>query len=183
MSWSCAVQTRDKKQHRTTTCRKCKEELGHPLVTKATYYKQINVNEQWEQGSVFFFGKSRDLVKLRRWRKRESQKRNKQNNNSARVPRSSVNFFAVPAKLRRENKMTNFKFSWEDDILLYRSKLRKRYSFFSLSLISQLLKEWTSWNNSEKLWKDASFPWRFHRGRRYQIVRFTKQMWRPHEAA
>ena len=161
MSWSCAVQTRDKKQHRTATCRKCKEELGHPLVTKATYYKQINVKDQWEQGSVLFGrigtlqnydGDGNEKVKKR------SIRFHKQNNNSARALSSLVNFFAVPAKLRRENKWPNLSFLERRYILLYRSKLRKRYSFFSLSLISELLKERTSWDNREKVWKNASFP-------------------------
>ena len=55
------------------------------------------------------FANKRDLTKLRRQRQRERQKSNRfneQNNNSARASRFFVNFFAVPAKLRRE--MTKF---------------------------------------------------------------------------
>ena len=153
MSWSCAVQTRDKKQHRTAPCRKCKEELGHPLATKATYYKQINVNEQWEQGSVFFFGRRGTLWNCDSDGNEKVKNAISKTTNSANAPRSLVNFFAFPAKLRRENKWPNFKFSWEGDT----------FYCIVLSLGSGTLSsaEWTSCNNREKVWKDARFPWLF----------------------
>ena len=58
----------------------------------------------------------RDFTKLRRRRRRQRErlKHNRfyeQNNNSARVSRFVVHFFAVPAQLRRE--MTSFYLTWE----------------------------------------------------------------------
>ena len=98
---------------------------------------------------------------------------NTQNNNSARASLFLVHFFAVTARLRRENAEFHvLRRTWtqDDDFLFF--FLNFDTVFLELALSSrkycQYLTNWATWNKRDKVWGSATslFKWRFRSRRR-----------------
>ena len=119
----------------------------------------------------------RDFKMSRRRRQRDRQKSNKlnrQNNNNARAWRFFVHFFAVTARLRRENaynftsyggrKQTTAKFSFSFWTWI-------GFLGIGSKTVHLLLTKYMSWSNRDRDWKNANslFKRRF-RGRRHRGV-------------
>ena len=119
----------------------------------------------------------RDLKIRRRRRQRErpkSNKLNRQNNNNARASRFFVHFFAVTARLRRENAYNFTSFGGRKQTTVkFSLSFWTWIGFLGIGskTVHLLLTKYMSWSNRDRDWKNANslFKRRF-RGRRHRGI-------------